>query len=65
MEKFATIDGVEYFNMGTMNFLGFVGNARIEVSFSSRGCLIYAFKFFEGSGKKDDLQVRRRFLRPA
>ena len=50
--------------MGTMNFLGFVGNARIEVSFSSRGCLIYAFKFFEGSGKKDDLQVRSRFLRP-
>lgn len=30
VEKFATIDGVEYFNMGTMNFLGFVGNARIE-----------------------------------
>jgi len=30
VEKFVILDGTRYFNMATMNFLGFVGDQRIE-----------------------------------
>lgn len=33
MEKTVTIDGKSFFNMATTNFLGFVGDKRIEVNF--------------------------------
>ncbi|KAK6047305.1 hypothetical protein COOONC_15189 [Cooperia oncophora] len=34
MSKYVRIDGKEYLNMATSNFLGFVGEKRIEVCFS-------------------------------
>ena len=33
MGKYVSIEGKQYLNAGTTNFLGFVGDSRIEVSF--------------------------------